>query len=281
MFKNRKMRLWGFVLAILGMSCISFEDVAIGVSPFAKSFVPSKDGKTIQYTLTNNFDRAIAFEIKVFVRKQDINGNDVLEPDDHMCSIYPRQLIVKPKSKRHFKLKYNGDDPEIEKSYRVVITHHDINFSEVKVKESTIAVQIKLQAVASLHVSPADKKSKIEIVSVKQETKDNKPVYAIHVKNVGNTRVLTKNMKDEVVVFGKKLPICDMMAHREHVVLANNEVIFRISQDDLTASAAKINGEKTPKTQDTAKSNEEKAPVAQDDTKSKGSPETAAEKKEK
>jgi hypothetical protein len=243
MFKN----LFFCCAAASTLVCNFFESRAIGVTPFSKSIVPSSDGNSVQYTLTNNFDHVIAFEIKILVRKQDINGNDVLEPDDHACTIYPRHLIVKPKSKRHCILKVTGGDPKIEKAYRVVITQHNVNFSETKVKQSTIAMEIKLQAHAALYISPADKIRKIEIVSVKKEVKDGKESFAIQIKNTGNTRILTKDMSDKVLVFGKKLQLKELFAHREGVVLAGNEVIFNVTQEDMAASEAKLKETKDKK----------------------------------
>jgi hypothetical protein len=58
-------------------------------------------------------------------------------------------------------------------------------------------------------------------------------------------------MKDTVLVFGKKLPIKDLLAHRDGVVLAGSEVIFKITKEDMAASEAKLNEAKDKKEQST------------------------------
>ncbi|MDR3151464.1 MAG: hypothetical protein LBT67_01255 [Holosporaceae bacterium] len=245
MFKN----LFSSCVTVSILACGFYESNAIGVSPFSKSVVPSIDGNSVQYTLTNNFDHVIAFEIRIKVRRQKIDGTDDLTgPDDNVCTIYPRHIIVKPKSKRHCILKIVGGDPEKEKAYRVIFTQHNVNFSGAEANQATIAMEIKLQAVASLYISPAEKIRKIRVVSVEKQTTDGQDLFLIHVKNVGNTRVLTKDMKEIVLVFGKKLQIKELLAHREGVVLAGSEVIYSVTQEDMTASEAKLKEKEEKKT---------------------------------
>jgi hypothetical protein len=201
------------------------------VNPFSHSFVPSESGNVVQYTVTNGFAHPVAFEVRVYKRKQDKKGNDVLEPvDPKKIVIMPRHLILGPYAKRNFKLKYKGRDPLIEESYRVMITHHDINFDKEEEKKVS-GIKFKLQAGASLHVTPAGAKPVIEVVSVISSSVSGKLVFSINVRNRGNKRAKIKELRNPVKIFGDTYELCDVLKKedKEGVILAGAERIFEAS----------------------------------------------------
>ena len=194
---------------------------ALTVVPFVHSFDPEdKNEKTFQYYVENKTSDFLAFEINVFRRKLDKNGNDILKKDTESFLLRPSQIIIPPNAYRNVKVKWRGNEefrknPDKEQAFRVVMSQFPINLNQKKEKNQA-AIQIVYEIKASLYATPKRAKPKLKVVS------ENSKVIVL--KNEGNRRVELK--KSDLVIRGRKISDLVNPDEVDSVVMVNSIRVY-------------------------------------------------------
>lgn len=194
---------------------------ALTVVPFVHSFDPkNKNENTFQYYVENKTSDFLAFEITVFRRKLDKNGNDVLKKDTESFLLMPSQIIIPPNAYRNVKVRWRGNEefrnnPDKEQAFRVIMSQFPINLNKKKGKNQA-AIQIVYEIKASLYATPNNARPNLKIVSENAKT--------IVLKNNGNRRAELK--KSDLMIRGKK--ISDVVSPNEvdTVIMADSTRIY-------------------------------------------------------
>lgn len=218
---------------------------AMRLVPFSHSFAPTKSEGTIQYYLTNTSNETMAFEVTVYKREQDEKGNDKkLVKDEESFVVFPSKIVVGPKKTRIVKVKWVGNEefaknPGREQAFRVSFEQFFVDFDKKK-KKKGVSVTMKLRLLASLFMTPDSAQEKIVVHSTCVKNGD----VVIRVKNEGTRRVLGKNIKNEVVVFGEKRRLGEVLSSsdKDGSVLAGAERVFVIKKVNLITSCKTKSG---------------------------------------
>lgn len=163
------------------LSCVAlcFNSFSVQISPFVYSFDPTNDAKDASvekknectYSITNRLDETIAFEITVFRRYTNKNGNELLKMDDKSFAVFPEQLIIAPHKTRVVKLRWIGNDdlkknPHKEQAFRVRIKQFHINLNPFQKKKRGSSVEFNIQVMTSLYMTPGLSKAQPVITDV-------------------------------------------------------------------------------------------------------------------
>lgn len=219
------------VLAVL-VGLWSFDASALKVVPFVHSFNPQDRNETsFQYYIENGTNDYMAFEISIFKRKLNRNGQDILEKDDESFTIYPRQIIIPPHSHRGVKVQWKGNkeftaNPNLEQAFRVRMEQFPINKDQKKAPRKTANIQVTYEIKASLYATPKDAKEHLIIVKSDSKT--------IVIKNDGNKRgeLITSDLKMD----GTK--IVDLISQDEShsVVMPHSERVYHRRNNNLQST---------------------------------------------
>lgn len=188
------------LLILIYVFSINFNVEALSVVPFVHSFDPKNNNeKTFQYYIENKTNDFLAFEIKVFRRKLDKKGNDILEKDEKSFMLRPSQVIIPPHTYRNVKVKWRGNEefkknPEKEQAFRVVMSQFPINLNKKKEKNQS-SIQVLYEIKASLYATPKSAQPDLKLVS------ENANVIVL--RNDGNKRAELK--KSNLVIHDKKI----------------------------------------------------------------------------
>lgn len=218
---------------------------AMKLVPFSHSFAPTKSEGTIQYYLTNTSNETMAFEVAVFKREQDEKGNDKpLVKDESSFVVFPSKVVVGPKKTRIVKVKWIGNEeftknPGREQAFRVSFEQFFVSFDKKK-KKKGVSITMKLRLLASLFMTPENAQEKIVVLS--NCVKDGDVV--IRVRNEGTKRILGKDIKTEVVVFGERKCLGEVLSSsdRDGSVLAGAERVFIVKKEKKTVSCKSVSG---------------------------------------
>ncbi|MDR0406877.1 MAG: fimbria/pilus periplasmic chaperone [Holosporales bacterium] len=219
--------------------CLLFylsEVSAMGVIPFVHSFNPGKGN--VQYSLTNSNSEPIAFEVRIFKRKHNMKGEDILEKDTNSFTVFPSQVIVPGNSSRNVKVKWIGNkdfqnNSNQEQAFRVAFEQFHISLDKKKPKNGA-TLDIRLRVLASLYMTPAGAQERFKVVSVKE----NGNGYSIRVKNEGTAHGSTDKLDADVSVFGKKYALKNILRKEDQgtVILAGGEREYVVTQESVKAS---------------------------------------------
>ncbi len=188
---------------ILAMVVLVFTTVlnidALTVVPFVHSFDP-KDAKekTFQYYIENKTEDFLAFEVKVFRRKLDKQGMDILEKDEKSFMLFPSRVIIPPHVSRNVKVKWRGNEefrknPNKEQAFRVVMSQFPVNLNKKKKKQA--AIQVVYEIKCSLYATPKNAKPDLKI--------ENENEKIIVFRNDGTKRAILR--ESNLIVQDKKI----------------------------------------------------------------------------
>ena len=219
------------ILAVL-VGLWSLDVSALKVVPFVHSFNPEdRNESSFQYYIENSTDDYMAFEISIFKRRLDRNGQDILEKDDESFTIYPRQIIIPPHSHRSVKVQWKGNkeftaNPNLEQAFRVRMEQFPINKDQKKAPRKTANIQVTYEIKASLYATPKDAKEHLTIVKSDSKT--------IVIRNSGTKRgePITSNLN----VNGTK--IVDLISQDEShsVVMPHSERVYHRRKNNLQST---------------------------------------------
>ncbi len=189
------------ILAVLILVfSVIFNTDALTVVPFIHSFDPKDNNEKIfQYYIENKTRDFLAFEIKIFRRKLDKHGKDILEKDKKSFMLMPSQIIIPPHSCRNVKVRWRGNEefkknPNKEQAFRVVMSQFPVNLNKKK-KKGHAAIQVVYEIKCSLYATPKNAKSDLKIAY------ENAKVIAF--KNDGTKRAVLR--KADLIIQDKKI----------------------------------------------------------------------------
>lgn len=186
-------------ILVLVFSTIFSAD-ALTVVPFVHSFDPKDNNeKTFQYYVENKTGDFLAFEVTVYRRKQDKQGQDILKKDKKSFMLMPSQIIIPPRSARNVKVKWLGNaefkkNPHQEQAFRVVMSQFPVNLNKKKEKKRA-AIQVIYEIKCSLYATPKNAKPDLKIAY------ENAKIIAF--KNDGNKRAVLK--KADLIIQDKAI----------------------------------------------------------------------------
>lgn len=226
---------------------------SIQISPFIYSFDPTNDAedKSVEkkneftYSITNRMDETIAFEVTVFRRYVDRNGNERLEKDDDSFTVFPSQLIIAPHKMRVVKLRWLGNEelkknPHKEQAFRVQIKQFHINLNPFQKKKRGSSVEFNIQVMTSLYMTPGLSKANPIVTNVQILPNG---LAKISVINKGNRHVSFKGLKNEVSLPDYKGPLFKILdAEREGAIQPGQNYEFVVTPSQRA-------GAKKPSTQ--------------------------------
>ena len=215
------------VLAVVA-GLLFFDVSALKVVPFVYSFNPEdRNQYSFQYYIENKTDDYMAFEISIFRRKVDRNGDDILEKDEHSFRINPKQVIIPPHMQCSIRMCWNGNaefftNPGVEQAYRVCMNQFPIPASKEsqKVSRRNANIKVTYQIKASLYATPGKAKENLKVMKADSNT--------IIIKNNGTKRGELRY--SNLTLNGRK--VVDLIDPNEihSVVMPNSERIYHIKK---------------------------------------------------
>ena len=210
-------------------SYVSYSN-AMNIEPFTHSFVPAE--KTTQYTLQNKNDIAIAFEITICRRAYDLIGKESLTKDENSFVVFPTQVIIPAKSSRRIKVKWIGNDefqknPKCEQAYRVIFDQYYINLDEKQKKQKGACLEVRLQMIASLYMTPKGAVENLQVDNVKQISSSK---FKVTLCNLGTKRAFAEQCKASAMFAGKRFNIADVLNKKDYkeIIMAGSKREFEI-----------------------------------------------------
>jgi len=121
--------------------------------PISVSFSPEGRESTRSFRLKNDGDDYIAIRISMFHREISIEGEETRAPADHLFTVYPDRVVVKPNSTQTVRVKWNGPaDIEREECFRILAEQLPVDFSSGSPEES--GVKIILRYLGAIYITP-------------------------------------------------------------------------------------------------------------------------------
>lgn len=213
--------MWKFLCCLLSVAPLLTNVVAVRISPFVDAFDPTTDPndhvtekkKEFTYFITNKMNETIAFEVTVFRRLVDKDGNEKLIKDEDSFAVFPSQLIIAPHKERVVKLRWIGNkdfekNPRREQSFRVSIKQFHINLNPFQKKKRGSSVEIGIQAMTSLYMTPGS--SRADPVITKIQILPNE-LARVSVENRGTRRIDYNCIKTEISLQKYKGPLLKIL----------------------------------------------------------------------
>ncbi len=230
------------IITILSLIGFYFSNTySLSIIPMSTSIIPGEKN-SFQYRIENKSDDLMAFELSLWIRDQDKNGNDILIKVNKLAKnenpkaeeikfkdlakdlstsliIYPQQIIIPPHTQRSVKVQYLGKAPEKEIALRVQMSQFPINLAKKAPKDNaqTATINIRYEIWASLYITPKEAKP-----NVKLEYSANENYITLH--NEGNAHAEIFNL----ALMDNGTLIRDMIdpSEAQTVILAGNTRIY-------------------------------------------------------
>jgi fimbrial chaperone protein len=148
---------------------------AFGVSPIRVDL--DRGSRTGLVNVSNDEDRKLSFQLKLFEWKQNEKGEDVYAESDDLV-FFPRILTVDPKSRRAIRIGTRGNPSAPEKAYRLFIEEMP-EPGQASAGASQVAVRLRFGV--PVFVTAADGEPQIEIV----DARTRKGEVVVTVRNSG------------------------------------------------------------------------------------------------
>lgn len=193
--------MYRFLLIIVVFLCIHLNVLALRVVPFIHSFDPeNRNENTFQYYIENKTEGYMAFELSVYRRYQNKNGEDTLKKDTESFRLSPSQIIIPPHTQRSVKVKWIGnkefkENPNMEQAFRVSMTQFPINLGQKRSRNKGANLEITYEIKTSLYATPKNAKADLKIADRSANT--------IVLRNDGNKRAEIQYC--DLTVDGKKV----------------------------------------------------------------------------
>lgn len=153
-------------------------------------------GKSQVAYIENDSSEKIAIQIKVATREILENGKEVRSKVEDKISIFPRQMILKPKEKRTVRIRWNGPKSlKKEKSFRVIAEQLPIEIAQVKKKKTNIKILLKYSA--ALYVT--DNKFKPDVLIKSVLLIPQKKTMRVFLENTGTAHQVIYKSKLKIV----------------------------------------------------------------------------------
>jgi fimbrial chaperone protein len=178
--------------------CFGQEAWAFKFQPMSISFdVNSKKPHKMLY-VENDGKKRIAIQLSVAQRVMDIKGKEKHPSVEKIFSIYPSQLILKPKERRSVRLSLNKRiNIESEQAYRIIAEQLPIEIE--KVKDRSSGIKVLFRYVGALYLTFKKAKSNVHLLKGELDEKSGK--LMLRLNNSGTKHQLLNGLK--VVIKGK------------------------------------------------------------------------------
>jgi fimbrial chaperone protein len=124
----------------------SFEPISMELSPSGR-------GATGSFILKNKSDDFVAIRISMYERSIDIDGKETRVPADHLFTIYPSNIVLKPDSLQSLRVKWTGESTlESERSFRIIVEQLPVDFGSDDSPSS--GLQIMFRYIGSIYITP-------------------------------------------------------------------------------------------------------------------------------
>lgn len=197
-----------------------------------KTFSPTGLNSTKTIHVNNTSGVYEAFEIIVFNRDLDINGQDILSTTNDFI-IEPRQVLVEPNSELFVTCSYVGpEEIEVEQAYRfkfkAVPLSQSIHREKLESVKASGAVGVVLHYMKSAYVSSNKFQPKIEISNgIYEKDKDDTEWLKMVFVNTGTKHQLLKDVELIIYLDNKNISLNPQELNK-FLILANSKIEKRI-----------------------------------------------------
>jgi fimbrial chaperone protein len=197
--------------------------------PMSQSIELGEKQRAVQFWLENDSDEKLGIELTVTERIMDENGKETLPPSSEL-TIFPPQVIIPPKEKRAVRVTWMGEDNlKIEKAFRVIAEQLPVKVGKTTTRSG---IQMLMKYMAALYVNPANTKSDVTVVSVKNVGQK----LSVTLKNKGNRhQIIAKPVLTLKSSSGKKI-----LKDKEMVGLAGENVLAESQRTFLLPLGIKV-----------------------------------------
>lgn len=180
-----------FTKSILLFAFLIPNAYAFKVEPMAAVFDPIGPGAQKTYSVTNVKNQAIAVQLRVATRKQNLDGTEVHDDEaaEEDFLIYPSQMVLAPQAIQKVRIQWLGDSsPSKEIPYRFIVEEVPVQLEE----ESGDGAQVKMimTVMGTIYIRPDGAQSDVHVDSVEPYMSDKGKMLAMTVTNKGTAHEL-------------------------------------------------------------------------------------------
>jgi len=169
----------------------SFGLWAFQFQPITMDFKDSGPQSTQTFLCSNNSEKPVALQIKIFSRYINSQGEEILEPADEQFLVFPARMVLEADQSQNLRVQYRG--PEIgttEQAFRIFVEQVPVQFDEQKGG----GLNILYRYIGSLYVVPDTLTQQLEIKSLKYLDLDS-PMLEIVIKNTGSSHSIIQDIQ--------------------------------------------------------------------------------------
>ncbi|MBE6447221.1 MAG: hypothetical protein E7015_01910 [Alphaproteobacteria bacterium] len=142
--------------------------------------------------------------------------------------IYPKQIIIPPKTQRSIKLRFHGKIPDREIAMRVSFSQFGISTAKKAQRtQKNASVNVKYEIWSSLYITPKNAKPKVRVVSVNEQS--------IVLHNDGNTRQEIR--QSDLVCEGKSIKELISKEDLDTVIMSGNDRVYMRKKAESRSSS--------------------------------------------
>lgn len=200
-------------------------------SPIVAQFTAQGSGSTRTFVVRNNHSEPIALQIEVFRRTSDALGNEQREPEYDDFIVTPPQLVLAPGRSQSIRARWvGGDAPDIEQSYRFVVTQLPIKYKREDVGNARMAdVKMGFRYEAAIYVLPTKGSPSAEIIHSEAATStEGQRVLRLTVQSTGTRRAILQNPVVTVTSSGQSVELSgeDVFGLDDRNIIAGSKAVI-------------------------------------------------------
>ncbi len=206
-------------LLILQSALFSFS-----FEPISMDLSPSGRGATGSFLLKNKSGDFVAIRISMFERSIDIDGNETRVPADHLFTIYPSNIVLKPESVQSLRVKWTGESSlDSERSFRILVEQLPVDFGSADTTSS--GLQIMFRYLGSIYVSPD---SAAPDLVIEEQSIDSGRRLQLVILNRGNRHIIPGDLH---------IRLSEELNGRENVVIIPPEELAGIDGENILSGS--------------------------------------------
>lgn len=216
---------------ILSTALFSPHASAYEFSPIVAQFTAQGSGSTRTFVVKNTHQQPIALQIEVFRRTSDDLGNEIRTPEYDDFIVTPPQLVLAPGRSQSIRARWvGGPTPQIEQSYRFVVTQLPIKYKREDVGDARMAdVKMGFRYEAAIYVLPEKGSPSAEIVHTEAATSEaGDRVMRLRVKSTGTRRAILQNPVVTATSGGRSVELSgeDVFGLDDRNIIAGSEAVI-------------------------------------------------------
>ena len=189
------MRYFLSLVVLTALMAVSYNAEAFRFSPFRAKLDVSGSGSSKLFDVENNSDEPTTVEIRISTRDADVDGHEMNKDDEKNFTIYPAQMILKPRETKSVRIGWVGDATlKTEKAFRVIAEQLPVNLD--KKKQGKNAVKFLVTYHTALFVTPPDVSHDVALDFLgATKSAEGKKMIEIVLHNRGKQHALLRNLK--------------------------------------------------------------------------------------